>query len=86
LGNFIGQSGKFLGVKFKAGADTHYGWVQIDVDSEASQATIQAYGYQGVPERARARQPGAAGAGCGGDRGPAAKKGYGVTASPEWIQ
>ena len=48
FGNFLGQSGKYLGVSFMIGTDTHYGWVQIDVNADASLATINAYGYESV--------------------------------------
>ena len=48
-GNFIGQSGKYLGVRFKIGDDIHFGWVQVDVNADANQATINGYGYQDVP-------------------------------------
>jgi len=47
-GDFLGQSGKYLGVEFQIDGETHYGWVQIDVNATATQATINAYGYQDV--------------------------------------
>jgi len=45
-GNFLNQSNKFLGAKLIAGANTYYGWVELSVNSNASQITIHGYGYQ----------------------------------------
>jgi hypothetical protein len=45
-GNFLNQSHKFLGAKLVAGANTYYGWVDLSVNSNASQITIHGYGYQ----------------------------------------
>jgi hypothetical protein len=45
-GNFLNQSNKFLGAKLTAGANTYYGWVELSVNSNASQITIHGYGYQ----------------------------------------
>ena len=47
-GNFLGQSGKYLGVEFQIAGQTHYGWVQIDVNDEANEATINGYAYEDV--------------------------------------
>ena len=47
-GNFLGQSGKYLGVSFLIEGETHYGWVQIDVNDDATQATINGYAYQDI--------------------------------------
>ncbi|MEY3844202.1 MAG: hypothetical protein RL293_624 [Bacteroidota bacterium] len=45
-GNFLNQSNKFLGAKLTAGANTYYGWVELSVNSNASQIIIHGYGYQ----------------------------------------
>jgi hypothetical protein len=45
-GNFLAQSNKFLGAKLTAGANTYYGWVELSVNTNASQITIHGYGYQ----------------------------------------
>lgn len=45
-GNFRDQSNKYLGAKFTAGANTHYGWVELSVNTNASQITIHGFGYQ----------------------------------------
>lgn len=45
-GNFLNQSHKFLGGKLVAGANTYYGWVELSVNTNASQITIHGFGYQ----------------------------------------
>ena len=48
-GNFLNQSNKYLGGKLTAGANTLYGWVELSVNSNASQITIHKYAYQSTP-------------------------------------
>ena len=48
-GNFLNQSNKYLGGKLTAGANTFYGWVELSVNSNASQITIHKYSYQSTP-------------------------------------
>lgn len=48
-GNFLGAGDKFLGAKFMAGANTHYGWVRISVAADASTITIKDYAFQAQP-------------------------------------
>ena len=45
-GNFRDQANKFLGAKLTAGANTYYGWVELSVNTNASQITIHGFGYQ----------------------------------------
>lgn len=45
-GSFLNQSNKFLGAKLTAGANTFYGWVELSVNTNASQITIHGFGYQ----------------------------------------
>ena len=49
-GEFLGVSDKFLGVKFVAGANTHYGWVRLDVAGDASTITIKDYAFNAFPD------------------------------------
>ncbi len=44
-GDFLGTSNKYVGVKFMIGADTHYGWIQVQVLSNSTSATITGYAY-----------------------------------------
>jgi len=48
-GEFIGVSDKFLGAKFMVGANTHYGWVRLDVAADASTITIKDYAFNAFP-------------------------------------
>ncbi len=36
---------KYLGLRFKIGANTHYGWVQLDVDQKGLNWTVKDYAY-----------------------------------------
>jgi hypothetical protein len=47
-GQFLGTTNKYLGLKFKIGSDTHYGWAQVQVAADASSATITGYAYEGT--------------------------------------
>jgi hypothetical protein len=49
-GEFLGVSDKFLGVKFVAGANTHYGWVRLDVAGDASTITVKDYAFNAFPD------------------------------------
>jgi hypothetical protein len=51
-GNFPGQGYKFLGIQFKLGANTHYGWIKVSVTADASSATINTYAHEDVPDTA----------------------------------
>ncbi len=48
-GDFLDKSNKYLGGKLTAGANTFYGWVELSVNSNASQITIHKYAYQSTP-------------------------------------
>lgn len=47
-GNFGGAGDKYLGVRFQISGEYHYGWVLINVPSDASNITIKSYAYQGT--------------------------------------
>lgn len=51
LGSFGSFSGNdiHLGVKFQIGANTHYGWIRMDVLPDGSQVTIKDYAYNANP-------------------------------------
>jgi hypothetical protein len=48
-GNWLGETDKYLGVKFSIGANTHYGWIRLDVASDASSAVIKDFAYDATP-------------------------------------
>ena len=50
IGNFLGAVDKFVGTKFTAGANTHYGWVRVDVAADASTITIKDYAFNASPD------------------------------------
>jgi len=49
-GNFLGAVDKFVGTKFTAGANTHYGWVRVDVAADATTITIKDYAFNANPD------------------------------------
>ena len=49
-GSFLGSSNKYLGVRFTAGANTHYGWIELSVSAAADSITIHSYGYNQTPD------------------------------------
>ncbi len=52
MGDWLGATDKFLGVKFAAGANTHYGWVRLDVAADASTITIKDWAYNSAADNA----------------------------------
>jgi hypothetical protein len=51
LGNFLGQTNRFLGLRFIIGGQTNYGWLEIaDVPDDASSVTIAGYAYETAPD------------------------------------
>lgn len=48
-GNWHGANDKFLGVRFKIGADTHYGWVRLSVSSNPDTIIVKDYAYEAMP-------------------------------------
>ncbi len=49
-GNWLGETDKYLGVKFTVGTNTHYGWIRLDVASDASSAVIKDFAYDATPD------------------------------------
>jgi hypothetical protein len=48
-GNWLGATDKYLGVRFKIGTETHYGWVRLSVTSIADSIIIKDYAYEALP-------------------------------------
>ncbi|MEY3451272.1 MAG: hypothetical protein RL711_1098, partial [Bacteroidota bacterium] len=49
-GNWAGgTTDKYLGVKFKIGAEVHYGWVKMNVSSDFETVTVTEVGYESSP-------------------------------------
>jgi len=47
-GNFLGTTGKYIGIRFADDGNTHYGWIQLDIASDASEITINGWAYNDV--------------------------------------
>ena len=43
---------KYLGFKFTAGANTHYGWARLSVAADATTITIKEYAFNATPDGA----------------------------------
>ena len=50
IGNWLGETNKYLGVKFSIGANTHYGWIRLDVALDATSAVIKDFAYDATPD------------------------------------
>lgn len=50
MGNFGGQTDKFLGVKFDISGNNHYGWIRLDVAATWDGITVKDYAYNAVPD------------------------------------
>ncbi|MCA6363390.1 MAG: T9SS type A sorting domain-containing protein [Bacteroidetes bacterium] len=48
-GNWPGISDKYLGVRFAAGSQTHYGWARISVSADGGTITLKEYAYNTTP-------------------------------------
>ncbi len=52
-GNFPGTSDKYVGVKFVIGANTNYGWIQVQMPADPTvSVTITGYAYNNVADDA----------------------------------
>lgn len=49
IGNWIGQTDKYLALKLNVGTNTYYGWVRLDVVATASSFTVKDYAYESTP-------------------------------------
>lgn len=45
-GQFVGQTDKYVGLRFDIAGAQHYGWVRIDVNSGSTQFTVKDYAYR----------------------------------------
>ena len=50
VGNWIDSTNKYVGLKFKIGTETHYGWARLDVSNDAGSFTIKDYAYNTNPD------------------------------------
>jgi len=47
-GNFLGTTEKYIGIRFADAGNTHYGWIQLDIEPDASSVTINGWAYNDV--------------------------------------
>jgi hypothetical protein len=48
-GYWNGATDKYLGVRFVAGNNTHYGWIRLSVNTGSTQITVKDMAYQALP-------------------------------------
>lgn len=46
---WIGQSQKYIGVKFLINSNVHYGWVEVSINPSTYETTIHGFAYETVP-------------------------------------
>jgi hypothetical protein len=51
VGPFLGTTG-FIGLKFNAGGNTHYGWVRVEVGANGEFLSIKDYAFDATPNTA----------------------------------
>ncbi|MEY4522553.1 MAG: hypothetical protein RIT10_1738 [Bacteroidota bacterium] len=49
VGNWLGQTDKYLALKLNVGTNTYYGWVRLDVVTTATSFTVKDYAYESTP-------------------------------------
>lgn len=49
IGYFGGQGDKYIGVRFDISGSVHYGWILVNVASDASSTTVKSYAYNTTP-------------------------------------
>ncbi|MCH7534751.1 MAG: SprB repeat-containing protein [Bacteroidetes bacterium] len=49
FGSWVGQTEKYLGVKFQISGSVHYGWVKMSCAADGKSITIDAYAYESTP-------------------------------------
>jgi hypothetical protein len=50
-GHWIGVTDKYLGVRLKVAGQWHYGWIRLDVPSNAGSYTVKDYAYNSMPNQ-----------------------------------
>jgi hypothetical protein len=49
IGNWVGETNKYLALKLIVGTNTYYGWVRLDLLATSTSFTIKDYAYQSTP-------------------------------------
>ena len=50
-GGFTGKTDKYVGLKFKIGSNTHYGWARLDARDDSRQYTLKDFAYESTPDK-----------------------------------
>jgi hypothetical protein len=50
-GGFTGKTDKYVGLKFKIGSQTHYGWARLDARDDDRQYTLKDFAYENTPDK-----------------------------------
>jgi len=50
-GGFTGKADKYVGLKFKIGSQTHYGWARFDTREDSRQYTLKDFAYENTPDK-----------------------------------
>ncbi len=50
-GGFTGKTDKYVGLKFKIGSQTHYGWARLDARDDDRQYTLKDFAYESTPDK-----------------------------------
>ena len=50
-GGFTGKTDKYVGLKFKIGSQTHYGWARLDTRNDSRQYTLKDFAYESTPDK-----------------------------------
>jgi hypothetical protein len=49
IGQWVGETNKYLALKLIVGTNTYYGWARIDFDATSTSFTIKDYAYESTP-------------------------------------
>ena len=50
-GNWCNETDKFIGLKFDISGNTHYGWVQLDVNASTLTWSVKGYAFNSTPNQ-----------------------------------
>lgn len=50
-GGWTGKTDKYLGLKFKIGSQTHYGWARLDARDDDRVYTLKDFAYESTPDQ-----------------------------------
>lgn len=51
-GNWIGVTDQYLAVRIKLNGQWHYGWIRLDIPTNAGSYTVKDFAYESIPDKA----------------------------------